>query len=314
VSVRRLCLLADPIAPEDYWMMRQTWTIAATLVAVVTMAACSGTPQTPTAPSAASGGATTAAADGSTLKVTAPALVAPIGGARVDTRRPTLSWTASTGTYAAVSAATYDVEVSTGGAVVYTAAATGTSHEVGVDAAPDTTYTWRVRARQDGAVGPWSTVGTFQSPLPTSGGGVNNGYRTPDPPPGQRLPLPNEFGLVLDEYNRNTNDWRNSCQETQGERGWVWLDKLIDRLRTRDLRWGYNGKRGNLNDLSLDIVDYHYGAGESFGSTSVYIIDVLLQHCGNNPSPVWIDQTAATAASNTIGRWGYPRSGHAAVP
>ena len=75
----------------------------------------------------------------------------------------------------------------------------------------------------------------------------------------------------------------------------------------------YNGKRGNLNDLSLDIIDYHYGAGESFGSTQVYIIDVLLQHCGSNPTPTWIDQTGVTAAANTIGRWGYPRSGHAAV-
>jgi hypothetical protein len=282
------------------------------LPAILILAACSGTPTTPTAPSAATGGDLNAAADGSTLKVTAPALIAPIGGARVDSRRPTLSWTASTGSYAAVDNLSYDVEVSTGGAVVYTATVAGTSHEVAADATPDTTYTWRVRARQDGAVGPWSAAGTFQSPL--AGGGVTTGFRAPDPPPGSRLPLPNEFGLVLDEASRNASDWRNSCQETQGERGWIWLDKLVDRLRTRDLRWGYNGKRGNLNDLSLDIVNYHFGAGESFGSTQVYIIDVLLQHCGNSPTPAWIDQTEATAASRTVGRWGYPRSGHSAVP
>jgi hypothetical protein len=286
------------------------WKTGTALAVAVTLAACSGTPQTPTSPSAALGGTATAAADGSTLKATAPSLIDPIGGARVSSLRPTLSWTESTGTYATVSPA-YDVEVYSGPALVYTAAVSGTSHQVGVDAAFDQTYSWRVRARQEGAVGPWSATATFQSPQTT--GGVNAGFRAPDPAPGTRLPLPIEVGLVLDESRRNASDWANSCQERQGERGWVWLDKLIDRLRTKDLRWGYNGKRGNLHDLSLDIIAYHYGAGESFGSTQVYVIDVLLSHCGANPAATWIDQTGATAAANTIGRWGYPRSGHSAV-
>jgi hypothetical protein len=285
------------------------WKTGAALAATIALAACSGSPQSPTSPSAAIGGDTTAAADGSTLKVTAPSLIAPINGARVDTPRPLFTWTESTGTFVGA-APTYDIEVSTGGAVVYTANVAATEHQPTVDTAVDTAYTWRVRARQDGATGPWAVAGSFQSSLP--GSGVYTGFRTPDPAPGTRLPLPNESGLVNDEYNRNFNDWQNSCQERQGERGWVWLDKLIDRLRTKDLRWGYNGKRGNLNDLSLDIVDYHYGAGDSFNSTQVYIVDVLFSHCGNSPSPAWIDQTGVTAASNTIGRWGYPRSGHSA--
>jgi hypothetical protein len=287
------------------------WKTGTALAAAVTLAACSGTPQTPTSPSAAIGGTATAAADGSTLKATAPSLIDPIGGARVGSLRPTLSWTDSTGTYATI-APSYDVEVYGGSTLLYTASVNGTSHQVGADANFDQIYSWRVRARQDDAVGPWSASATFQAPQ--AGAGVNTGFRAPDPEPGTRLPLPNEFGLVQDEARRNANDWANSCQERQGERGWVWLDKLIDRLRTRDLRWGYNGKRGNLNDLSLDIIDYHYGAGESFGSTQVYIIDVLLSHCGNSPTATWIDQTGVTAASNTIGRWGYPRSGHSAIP
>jgi hypothetical protein len=286
------------------------WKTGTALAAAVTLAACSGSPQTPTSPSAAIGGSAAAAADGSTLKASAPSLIDPIGGARVNTLRPTLSWTASAGTYAEVSP-TYDVEVYNGAALVYTASVNGTSHQVGADANFDQTYSWRVRAREDGAVGPWSASATFQAPQ--AGAGVTTGFRAPDPAPGTRLPLPVEYGLVVDEYNRNYSDWQNSCQERQGERGWVWLDKLIDRLRTKDLRWGYNGKRGNLNDLSMDIIDYHYGAGDSFGSTQVYIIDVLLSHCGNSPAPAWIDQTGATAASNTIGRWGYPRSGHSAI-
>jgi hypothetical protein len=283
------------------------WTTGAAMAAAVLMVACSGTPQTPTSPSAGVGGTTTAAADGSTLKVTAPSLLAPTGEARVDTRRPTLSWTASTGTYTSSVSPTYEVEVSTGGTAVYNVTVAETSHQVNIEAEFDTAYAWRVRARQDGAAGPWSASAMFLSPLP--GGGVTSGFRTPDPPPGSRLPLPNETAIVFDEYNNNREDWRHSCQEHLHERGWIWLDKLIDRLRTKDLRWGYNGKRGNPNDPSLDVIDYHHGAGDSQGSTAVYIIDVLFQHCGSNPAPAWIDQTAATAEGRSIGRWMYPRPG-----
>ena len=73
---------------------------AGVVLAVVGSAACGGTSQSPTNPTAAAGGSDTAAADGSTLKVTAPALIAPIGGARVDSLQPTLSWAASTATFA----------------------------------------------------------------------------------------------------------------------------------------------------------------------------------------------------------------------
>jgi hypothetical protein len=290
-------------------MMSKLTRFGAACAAALALASCSTSPQSPTSPSAAAGGSTAAASDGSTLKVTAPVPLSPTGGARVDSRRPTFEWTASTGTFVGASPS-YEIEVTSGGTVVYSIVVSGTSHQANAEAAYDTEYSWRVRAVQDGAVGPWSASSTFRSPLPpSSGGGVTTGYRTPDPPPGQRLPLPNEFALVNDEYNRNYDDWQHSCQEHYGERGWIWIDKLIDRLRTKDLRWGYNGKRGNPNDPSQDIVDYHYGAGDSQNNTQVYIIDVLFQHCGNSPSPAWIDQTAATAASNTIGRWMYPRPG-----
>lgn len=287
-------------------MTRMYWTTGAALAAAVTMAACSGMPQTPTSPSAAAGGTPTAAADGSTLKASAPSPVDPIGGARVGSIRPTLSWTGSAGTYTDISPA-YNVEVYNGATLVYSATVNATSHQVGADAAFDQVYTWRVRAVHDGAAGPWSASATFQAPA--AGAGVNTGFRTADPAPGTRLPLPVETGIVNDEYNRNFSDWVNSCQDRQGERGWVWLDKLIDRLRTKDLRWGYNGKRGNANDPSQDVVDYHYGAGPSQGSTQVYIIDVMFGHCGGSPGPTWIDQTGVTAASGTVGRFIYPRPG-----
>jgi hypothetical protein len=287
------------------------WKSGAALAAILTIAACSGSPMSPTAPSATTGGSTAAAADGSTLKVTAPSLVSPIGGARITTRKPQLQWTDVSGTYASA-APVYEVEVTAEGAVVYTAMVTGTAHDVTSDAAYNTTYTWRVRARQDGAAGPWSASGSFVSPNQppvNTGGLITEGFRTPDPGPGGRLPLPYEFGTVADEANRNPGDWANSCQSSQGNRGWVWLDKLVDRLRTKDLRWGYNGKRGNPNDPSGDVIDYHYGAGDSQFSTQVYILDVMVGHCGGSPGPAWIDVTAVTVNSGTVGMFIYPRPG-----
>ena len=83
-------------------------------------AACSQTPQSVTSPSGVAGASTaaTAAADGSTLKVTAPALVAPVDGARAEDRRPTLVWLNSSGRYGSIGVA-YDIELSTPAEVVY---------------------------------------------------------------------------------------------------------------------------------------------------------------------------------------------------
>ena len=81
------------------------------------------------------------------------------------------------------------------------------------------------------------------------------------------------------------------------------MDLVVDTLRTHDTRWGYNWKRGNVGDPSMDVIDYHFGAGRDEGSTEVYIIDIIGGHCGSNPSPGWNDVTGATAAGGSIGRW-----------
>src|SRR5262245_21761573 len=155
------------------------------LAAVVSVAACGGTAQTPTSPSAATGGALAAASDGSTLKVSAPALISPIGGARVDSLRPTLTWAAVSGTYTSGGVnPTYDVEVTTGGQVVFTATVDTTTFAPTTNALNNTEYSWRVRARQDGATGPWSASATFTTPQANTGGLVVDGFRTPDPPAG----------------------------------------------------------------------------------------------------------------------------------
>ena len=250
-------------------------------VLAAAIAGCSSTPQNPTSPSAANGGSAAAtAADGSTLKVTSPAIIYPIDGVTVDSRTPTLIWANSTGHYGSVGLA-YTIEVSSPAAVVYTrtvgeSANTG-SHKVELELTPGTVYSWRVRAVLGNLEGPWSIWADFTPPAPvvvvvtpttpTSSGPNPTGFRTPDPPGGQRLPLPNMAGVVSQVASANASDLRNSCQSGGGN--WNFMDKLVDTLQAIDLRWGYNGKRGNSNDPSHDIVDYHYGAGPSEGSTQV---------------------------------------------
>jgi hypothetical protein len=90
-------------------------TCLALLTAVV---GCTQPAQSVTSPSAAIGGSTADAADGSTLKVTAPSTVSPVDGERVNDRRPTLVWLNSNGRYGAIGVA-YDIELSTPAAVVY---------------------------------------------------------------------------------------------------------------------------------------------------------------------------------------------------
>lgn len=280
---------------------------------LVLASGCSSTPVSPTSPSAATGvTAAATASDGSTLKVSAPAIIAPIDGVTVDTRTPTLVWGNSTGFYGSVGLA-YTIEVSSPSAVVYTRTVgespnTG-SHKVEMELTQGTVYSWRVRAELGAMTGPWSIWADFKPAAPvvvtppggTTGGPDPNGFRTPDPPSGQRLPLPNMAGVVSQVAAANPADFLHSCQPEGGT--WNFMDKLVDRLQSIDLRWGYNGKRGNSNDPSLDIVDYHYGAGPSEGSTQVYIMDTIGGHCGSAPQPIWVDQTTITVQSGTIGRY-----------
>ena len=287
-------------------------------ILAVSIAACSVMPQPPTAPSATTGGSTAAIGD-ATLKVTSPAIISPIDGVNAESRNPTLVWGNADGTYSPVGLA-YTIEVSSPEAVVYTRTVgeslnTG-SHKVELGLTPGTVYSWRVRAVLGETVGPWSIWGDFRIPAPVvvpvappsvAGGPNPSGFRAEDPPAGQRLPLPNHRHIAVQVAAAFPADLRNSCQSSGGT--WTFMDRTIDAMQAVDLRWGYNGKRGNNNDPSHDIADYHYGAGPSDGSTQVYIMDLINGHCTSNPTPTWIDQTGITISSGTIGRWMFRRPG-----
>jgi hypothetical protein len=270
------------------------WAGAACALAI-TMA-CSNGPDSPAAPAAAVPGTSDAAADGSTLKATAPTPISPVNDERLSGRRPTMRINNSQGRFTGATFR-YEFQILTdGGSGVDTRAVAGgdgtTTFAYPNDLNRDTPYRWQARAILGSAVGPWSTPARFLT---------QRENRTPNPTSG-RLPLPGYGESVVHEIAARHPDFlRNSCQEHGGT--WQFMDALVDELRLRDTRWGYNGKRGNANDPSLDVVAYNWGSQPDEGTTEVYIIDVILQHCGDAPIPAWIDQTQATANSGTIGRW-----------
>ena len=107
--------------------------------------------------------------------------------------------------------------------------------------------------------------------------------------------------VVLEVANQYQQAFRNSCQDAGGT--WEFLDRLIDRLRLIDLRFGYNGRRGDPNFVGRDEVAYHYGAGASANSRDVYVWDVIAGHCGSNPQPNNLDMTEFGGIWLTRGRF-----------
>jgi hypothetical protein len=112
-----------------------------------------------------------AAADGSTLKATAPTPQSPINGTKPSD--PQLRLVASNASLRFVSGIplTYRYEIqNASGSVVYgfsnVPAGSGTTAHVpsGATLTADQTYRWRVRAEYQGLVGPWSELASFIAP------------------------------------------------------------------------------------------------------------------------------------------------------
>ena len=179
-------------------------------------------------------------------------------------------------------------------------------------------YYWRVRAYNGGTPGAvYGTAGVFVGTRPNPG----SGPRTPNPAPGHRLPIPSyATRIVSDVAAANPTDVLLSCVEAarypgipQGTNQFMF--KVLQELRKYDSRWTLNWKRGNVGDLSQDIINYNFGALPDEGTTDVYIIDIIAGHCGPRPGWTFIDQTEATARGGAIGRGalvpylnaGYPR-------
>ena len=263
--------------------------------------ACNSGADSPAGPSAAAPIVETGAApDGSTLKVLAPTPMSPTDDERLTTRQPTMVAGNTSGKFANRTFV-YEFQLMDDGSnvIASTSLSPGdstTTWNYTTDLTRDTPYRWRVRATLDGAVGPWSNTSRFLTVKEN---------RTPNPASG-RLPRPNIFGIIVGVINANPGILapRRSCQDPShggdAVSGWEFMDRLVDALRLTDTRWGYNGKRGNPNDPSFDVVAYNWGSNPDEGTTDVYIFDILLSHCGGSPAPTQADITGVGGA---LGRW-----------
>jgi hypothetical protein len=142
---------------------------------------CGKSSQAPTSPSSAASGDTGAAADGSTLKATAPNPVSPINGTQPDAL--VLVATTSHGKFVDIPVS-YQFQIRSGSTVVFDSQVVAGSvngdqvqYTPSAALAADSTYTWRARAAYQGAFGPWSGDATFKAPA----GGYIRGSELFDP-------------------------------------------------------------------------------------------------------------------------------------
>jgi hypothetical protein len=169
------------VRPEAIWleeirsMTRVMWSV--TLAGCLLAWGCTKDSSTPSSPSAVAGVGTNAAADGSTLKATAPTPLSPLGGVRVALGQPVvLLVTNATMLYAPVVLSyRFEVTNAAGAVIETTVVPTGsstTSRTIAATLNGDQTYQWRARAEYQGLVGPWSAKQSFITP-------VAEGYNRP---------------------------------------------------------------------------------------------------------------------------------------
>lgn len=136
------------------------------------------------------------------------------------------------------------------------------------------------------------------------------GPRSPDPAPGQRLSLPGYGRDVINALAAERPDLVfASCREFGGNNRFMF--ESVRRLRQRDTRWGLNWKRGNVGDVSQDIVAFNGSAlpdegastGPSASNFNIWIVDMIGGHCGPRPGPNWEDVTGLTVERGARAVW-----------
>jgi len=90
----------------------------------------------------------------------------------------------------------------------------------------------------------------------------------------------------------------HSCQITDGESAWQFLDQLITTLQNRDARWGYLCKDASCATVARDVIAYRASSGD----TGIWIVDVLGNHCpGPTDSPTQVRW--GVLPFETVRRW-----------
>lgn len=80
---------------------------------------------------------------------------------------------------------------------------------------------------------------------------------------------------------------RFACAHTERSCKNDWIKAVGAALHKTDARWGLNGKRGNANDLSMDVVTWRIGPTDRH----VQAFDICGACGGGSPSVTWSDIT-----------------------
>jgi hypothetical protein len=132
----------------------------------------------------------------------------------------------------------------------------------------------------------------------------SNTVRVADPEPGTILALPEIRDLIVRIHNENPGLIAQSCPSGQKYFNNPWQDRIVDRLRQYDTRFGYNAKPNRTSAdnggypviAAGDEITYFYGSGNAQGSNQVYAIDILQASCGENSSLTYRDFTGQEEA------------------
>jgi len=159
-------------------MQYKTLALCGSAMVLAVAIACSKTPDTPTIPSSSQPGTADAAADGSTLKVSAPTPQSPINNAQPDSVSFVAAKSASTFNSSTPLSYEFEIKNSAGANVCGSPTVVGGGSGATVTYTPagctlefDTAHTWRVRAAVGNGRGPWSATANFRAP---SGGYIRD--------------------------------------------------------------------------------------------------------------------------------------------
>ena len=151
--------------------MSKQWLLYSLVAALAVATACGTDTNSQTSPSGPTVPTSGAAADGSTFKITAPALSAPAEGSTADSLTPNLVVQNAAPKYAPQAIPTYQfVVVDSTNATVYDSGAIGagaslTGHRIPANKLKaDTSYRWHARGTSGSSVGPWSNYFSFKTP------------------------------------------------------------------------------------------------------------------------------------------------------
>lgn len=134
---------------------------------------------------------------------------------------------------------------------------------------------------------PTSILGSAAGGAPGSGGGGGGGGGNWTP----TVPVPDHSDIVEAYAAAHPDQLADSCQDEGGS--WDFMDGVVAELQAIDSRYGFNGKRADVNDPSHDAIAYYCGELSLMvaGSPVCFVFDIIGNHCGDNPSPAWINQT-----------------------